>query len=271
MLNFGDSAIALLPDPDALGIEAADRLHLLGLYSGILAGEAPEPEVEAALPVGHKGTKKKLEPRLKPISMAERRREWRAHISAAEQRMQDIHTDAGRARRKAVESERPKESVESQRAKTRTHKQRGLEVQKPTFEKQESPQGIPPKQRERTPRPVPTADERLEASNRRAAEVREENRFQAHLKATEGIVRSQNIKEEKRQRTAEKDIGYTPTQIKRDRASRKKLYEQRTSNMVNLEKAKRERARIQAVEEINRKEMQKRMKKVRAAKKRKKK
>ncbi len=272
MLSFGSRA--LLPDPDAGGIEAGDRLHLLGLYGGILAGEPIAPVVE--LPIG--AGKKDNQPTSELISPLDYRRGWKEHIRAAEQTMWDKQRGVEKARKFDVprhEPEAPKRKPKGiqtperertpkpepvNRLETNRPEQKTLEIQ--PSEKQI----VRPKKRT-----IRRTDERLVAANEKASEVREENRFQAHLKATEGLVKSENIKEEKRQRIAEKDIGYTPTQIKRDRANRKKLYEQRTSNMVNLEKAKRERAKIQAVEEVNRKEMLKRMKKVRAAKKRKKK
>ena len=135
-------------------------------------------------------------------------------------------------------------------------------------------EGIPRPPSERTIKKRPQkfvrrTDERLEAAANKAAEVREENAFKAHLKATEGIVRSENIKEEKRQRDAEKDIGFTPTQIKRDRADRAKGYEQRATALVNLERAKRAKAELQDVEDLRNKQRLAALKKARAAKKRK--
>lgn len=221
--------------------------------------KAEAPEIEAvAVAVGHKGTKKKREPRLKPISMAERRREWRAHISAAEQRMQDVHTDAGRARREAVESERQTESVEARRAKTRTHKQRGLEVQKPEFERQEQPKGIPPRQPKKTLKHIPTAEERLKA-NRDVLEGRAQKAAAQEKRAVlEERIEQQMVSAEKRERQGAL-------------LAKQAAWDRKKTALVNMEFMKEAKAKKQAVEDARNKQRAKALRKARAAKKRKKK
>ena len=119
---------------------------------------APEPEI-IAVAVGTGKWKKKGKPRLPdPISFRKRQQEWKAHVAEAEVRMSQIHTDAGKARREAIESERPKESVESQRARTRQHKKPGLKIQRPKFERQDKPQSHEPQRKFLNPQQRKQAD-----------------------------------------------------------------------------------------------------------------
>ena len=272
MLNFGDDV--LLPIPDASGIEGEDRLHLLGLYGGILAGEAPEEEVVIELPIG--GGKHAHYPPQPTISPLDYRRGWKEHVRDVEQGIQAKQIGVEQARKFDVpkhEQLTPEKTLQG--------------IQTPKREKAPQPE---PVNRLETNRPeqktleigpsetqikrpkkriIRRTDERLEAASNKAAEVREENRFKAHIRATRDIAKKDNQEEEKRQRTAEKDIGYTPTQIKRDRANRAQTYQKREDFTVNLEKGRIAQAKLQAVEEVQRKEMLKRLKKARAAKKRK--
>ena len=252
----------------------------VGLKHGFFwGGEVGEPEIEARVTAG--APKKKDPPKLPdPVSPLDYRRGWREHIRAAEAKMwvSSEKTQAARQVKPPPERtipERPHKKAglpaptrkKQERDPVQSHKER-MEANRPpeqTFEIQPSEKQITRRPKKQIRRP----DERLEASNKRAAEVREENRFKAHLKATEGIVKSQNIKEEKRQRKAEKEIGYLPTQIKRDRSNREKQYELRTKSMVNLEKAKRSKAKLQDVEDLRNKQRLEALKKARAAKKRK--
>jgi len=252
MLSFGDADAALLPENDA-EFTVEDRAHLIWLYGGIALGE---PVIVDALPVGHKGTKKRLKPRLKPISQAQRQRDWKEKVTAADLRMSRIHASAARALRKAVESERPTESVEARRAKTRTHKKRGLEVQKPQFEKQEQPQGIPPKQPKKTVRRIPTAEERLKA-NRDVLEQRAQKQVaQEKRAALEDRIEKQMVAAEQRER---KDAILAKEQA----------WQQKKRALVNLEFAKEAKAKKQAVEDARNKQRAKALRKARAAKKRK--
>ena len=261
----------------------------VGLKHGFFwAGAEGEPEIAArvATEVGRGPKKEKYRPELPTINYGEFQRGQREHVRQIEAQMW--------ANVESVEQARKfeKQEVDHERTKERSHKKTGLpaptrkklekdpvqsnqermeanrqrvEQTQQTLEIQPSDKQIRPKSR----KPVRRTDERIEAANQRAEEVREENRFKAHLQATKGIVEKRNIEEEKRQRTAEKDIGYTPTQIKRDRANRAADYQRRTDAMVNLEKAKRTKAQLQDVEDLRNKQRLAALKKARAAKKRK--
>ena len=148
-------AIFVFPDPDN-AIDAEDRLQNLWLYSGIAAA-IPVVDVRAT-GVGSGPEQEKWRPKLPTISFAQRQREWKAHVAESEIRMSQIHTDAGKARREAIESERPKESVESQRARTRQHKKPGLKIQRPKFERQDKPQSHEPQRKFLNPQQRKQAD-----------------------------------------------------------------------------------------------------------------
>lgn len=268
--------------PHAPGeIIALSMMATPGQLPSFTAKTAAEPEVGRVATEKGRG-EEEFFPRKEMVSPLDYRRGWKEHIRAAEASMW--------AKQRGVEEAR-KFKITKQEREIKVHKSQG--VQTPKREKSQKPEPVnrlevtrkeqqeshqtleiqPSEKRIVRPdkRTVRRTDERLEASNKRATEVREENRFQAHLKATEGLVKSQNVKEEKRQREAEKDIGYKPTQIKRDRADRAKLYEQRTQALVNLEKAKRAKVQLQDVEALRQKQRLAALKKARAAKKRKKK
>lgn len=126
-----------------------------------------------------------------------------------------------------------------------------------------------PERKKKEVNPPPTDEQRMESSRIQAANVREQNALKAHLRATRQIAKKENVAEEKQQREAEKDIGFTPTQIKRDRTTRAQTYQKREDFAVNLEKGKVTQAKLQAVEDVRREVLLANLKKARAAKKRK--
>ena len=205
---------------------------------------APEPEI-IAVAVGTGKWKKKGKPRLPdPISFRKRQQEWKAHVAEAEVRMSQIHTDAGKARREAIESERPKESVESQRARTRQHKKPGLEIQRPEglSDRKAPPPPQPP--RPVSPKPPPPVEP---SEDPVAARVREIKR-----QSVEKRVEKSMLADEKRIRTEEIEAR-----------------ERRKRALINLEFAKEAQAKKQAVEDARNKQRGKALQKARAAKKRK--
>lgn len=267
------------------GPHTPDRLTILSMMA--TPGRVPSftAKGEVAPEVGRVATevgsgKKEYFPPKEMVSPLDFKRGWKEHIRAVEQEMWAKQRGVEEARKhKITKQERVVKPQKLQgietpkREKTRKPEPTNrLEVSRQEAEERQQTLEIQPSEKRiqrKAPKPVRKTDERLEAANKKAAEVREENRFKAHLKATEGIVKSQNVKEEKRQRTAEKDIGYTPTQIKRDRAARARGYEQRTQALVNLEKAKLAQAKLQDVEDLRNKQRLEALKKARAAKKRK--
>jgi len=177
-----------------------------------------------------------------PISFRKRKQEWKAHVADVDQKMQDLHTTKAKALRQAVESERPKESVESQRARTRRHKKSGLEVQRPEFNKEQiqTPQPPRPKITPLTPRPEPPES----LVDKRVREIK--------LRTVEKRVEKGMVAEEKRLSVEKVEA----------RARRKK-------SLISLEFAKEAKAKKQAVEDARNKVRLKNLKKARAAKKRK--
>ncbi len=257
MLSFGDGA--LLPIPDVAAEVAEDRLHLLWLYGGIAAIEAV---VVVELPIG--GGKHDHYPPQPFISPRDYKRGWKEHVRAVEDRMWAGRQQVDQTLQKTAD----KKPVPDKSTKFGDIQPRKIGIPPPA-PIERTPPPPKPERKKREPPPQLTDGERMERSRIEAANTRERNDLKAHLRATRQIAEKENKTEEKRQREAEKDIGFKPTQIKRDRTNRAQTYQKREDFAVNLEKGRIEQAKVQAVEEVQRQEMAKRMKKVRAAKKRK--
>jgi len=257
MLSFEDGA--LLPDPDGT-IDAADRAHLIWLYGGILSVVlVPVPTATEA----GRGKKEKFRPKLPTINYREFQRGQREHVRTVEEKMWASTQTVEQALRDTEnKSPIPKKTFEGKRPLSF-----GQTTPRPPVEKTApAPQ---PERKKKVPAPQPTDEQRMESSRIQAANVRDQNALKAHLRATRQIAKKDNVAEEKKQREAEKDIGYTPTQIKRDRAARTQTYQRREDFAVNLEKGRIEQAKVEAVEEVRRKVLLANLKKARAAKKRK--
>ncbi len=206
----------------------------------------------------------KKRPELPKISHREFKRGFKAHVRQVEEKMwagtQEVE--------QVLRDTESKKSVPDKSTKFRDIQPRKVGITPPVPIERTPPPQKPERKKRESPPQLTDAD-RMERSRIAAANTRERTELKAHLRATRQIAEKENKAEEKSQREAEKDIGYKPTQIKRDRANRAQTYQKREDFAVNLEKGRIAQAKVQAVEEVRRQEMLKRLKKARAAKKRK--
>ena len=237
----------------------------VGLKHGFFwAGEPSEVEVAARITAGApKPEREKFRPKLPTISYREFQRGQREHVRAVEEKM---WADTQKVEQALRDTEGKKSVPQKTFEGKRTLDLKHVPPQSPVEKTAPAPQ---PERKKKAPPLQPTDAERMETSRIQAANVREQNAVKAHLRATRQIAKKDNVAEEKQEREAEKDIGYTPTQIKRDRATRTQTYRKREDFAVNLEKGRIEQAKVEAVEEVRRKVLLANLKKARAAKKRK--
>ena len=236
----------------------------VGLKHGFFWAGA-EVEVAARVTAGApKPKKEKFRPKLPTIQYSEFKRGQREHVRQVEAKMWAGHQEVTQVLKKTE----GKKLVPDQSTKFEDLQPRKPGTQtRPPIEK--APLPPKPERPKKPPPPQPTEAERMESSRVLAANVREQHELKAHLRATRQLAEKESSAEEKKQREAEKDIGYKPTQIKRDRASRAQTYQRREDFAVNLEKGKIDKAKLQAVEDVRNEQRLKALKKARAAKKRK--
>ena len=269
MLSFGDADGALLPDPDANGIEAEDRAHLIWLYGGIALGELVAVVVTEQIGGGKHGQY----PPQPLISPRDFRRGWKEHVSSVEKeilaksvgveearqfKIQKDERVAPKKKSKGIQTQkrekaaRPdpvnrleanKQNVDSVRRTTKVD--RG--IQKPPSEKT-----LP----KRAPKPVRKTSDQLEARRSPAQNPLEAVNAKQKRKAIESRVEKGMVAAEKQERV--------DAQLAKEAA-----FKRRKTALVNMEFMKEAQAKKRAVEAVQKKAAQKRMKKVRAAKKRK--